>query len=185
MPGTRTTVPCHSCQVGCWLVRLLAVLLSGVRKCPSTSRVAALCTPFPELTILALDLGFALLRGNVLPVGLLLLEFLLPVWSLIRLGNMGLVLGAFRVSGKVSTLSTCMASLVSLGELGLALFVLNLIQVLHQSHDIGLCASLVSIGVVDSSSIKARWSCFGINWILGCWPFLTVVGLVVLGFQLL
>ena len=95
MPSTGAGSNVDSSQISHGLVLWLAMLLSGVGKGPSASGVAALGTPLPKLAVLSFGLRFTILRSNVLPVGLLLLELLLFV--LIRLCNMGLVLWAFRV----------------------------------------------------------------------------------------
>lgn len=153
---------------------------------PSTSFVAAFGAPFPEFAIPSLGVGFAIGRGDVLPVGLLLLELLPLVGGLWGFVDMSLVLGAFWISSKMTQLSTIVTGLVSLGELGFASEVaLEFVKVLHEGHDIGFGARLLLVGpgMVNSGGIKVVWDSLGVNRVLGGRPFLAVVGFVILGFQ--
>ena len=150
------------------------------------SGVAAFGTPFPEFAVPSLGVGFAIGGGNVLPVGLLFLEFLPLVGGLGSSVDMRLVLGAFWISSKMAQLSASVTGLVSLGELGLSSEVtLELVKVLHEGHHIGFGAQLLFVGpgMVNSGGIKVGWGSFGVNGILGSWPFFAVVGFVTLGFQ--
>ena len=109
------------------------MLLGRVGQCPSTSGVAALCTPFPKLAIAILGFGFSISGWNVFPIGLFLLECLPLVGSLRSFVHVCLVSGALRISGKVALLSTTMAGFVCLGEAGLSFVVVapQLVKVLH------------------------------------------------------
>ena len=91
------------------------MFLSCVGQGPSSSGVAALGTPFPQLPVHSFGLGFIVLWRDMFPVGFLFLKFLLPVggWGIIV--HVSFVLGALRISGKVAQLSTSMAFLVGFG----------------------------------------------------------------------
>ena len=91
--------PFQDGQVGGWSRLSFAVLLSCVGSSPSASGVAALCAPFPQLSIRSLGVGFSILWRDMFPIGFLFLKLLLLlVGGLGSLVNMSLVLWALRVS---------------------------------------------------------------------------------------
>ena len=66
------------------------------------------------------------------PIGLFFPELLPFVRNLGRVGNMGFVLWTFRISSKVTQLSTGMAGFVWLRKLSLP-FLLEFVQILHEA----------------------------------------------------